>query len=92
MQAIRCLVTGRVQGVGFRAATARRARGLGIEGHARNLEDGRVEVLARGGSEALAELVRWLWQGPAFAHVSEVALEEAAPTDDTFTVGAFTTE
>ncbi len=91
MQAIRCLVTGRVQGVGFRAATARRARGLGLEGHARNLDDGRVEVLARGDADGLAELARWLWQGPAFAHVSEVALEEAVPTDGAFASGAFTT-
>lgn len=80
MPSIRCLVSGRVQGVGFRAATAREARRVGLSGVARNLPDGRVEVLARGEAWALAELARWLWQGPALARVGEVALEEA-PAD-----------
>src|SRR5207302_1679864 len=49
----RCLVGGRVQGVYYRATAARRARDLGVSGHARNLPDGRVEVLACGDQEAV---------------------------------------
>ncbi|HEX5421444.1 MAG TPA: acylphosphatase, partial [Gammaproteobacteria bacterium] len=49
----RFLVSGRVQGVGFRYATAQKARELALAGQARNLDDGRVEVLACGGEAAL---------------------------------------
>lgn len=69
----RCfLVTGRVQRVGFRAATRRRARALGLTGHARNLEDGRVEVIAAGSEEGLQALREWLVRGPALARVDAV--------------------
>ena len=73
----RFLVSGRVQRVGFRAATRRRATELGLRGHARNLADGRVEVVAGGAPEAIAELARWLAEGPAFARVDEV--KDAGP-------------
>lgn len=67
-------VSGRVQGVGFRAATRAEAVALGLSGHARNLADGRVEVLAAGRREALAALAGWLRHGPPLARVD--ALEE----------------
>jgi acylphosphatase len=73
----RCLVSGRVQGVYYRASAARRARSLGVTGHARNLEDGRVEVLACGEQAAVQALCDWLWIGPAAARVSDVVIEPA---------------
>jgi acylphosphatase len=72
----RCLVSGRVQGVFFRASARERARLLGITGHARNLPDGRVEVLACGPREAVEAFCAWLWQGPPAASVTAVAAEE----------------
>ena len=67
------LVSGRVQGVYFRASTREQALRLGLSGHARNLEDGRVEVLAVGEADAIASLAQWLWQGPPQARVSDVS-------------------
>lgn len=68
----RFLVSGRVQGVFFRASTAREATRLGLKGWALNLPDGRVEVLACGPADAVAGLERWLQQGPPQAEVSDV--------------------
>jgi len=67
-----CFVSGRVQGVAFRYATQRQAQALGVSGWARNLADGRVEVLACGESDAVDKLCAWLHQGPSLARVTEV--------------------
>lgn len=72
------VVSGRVQGVGFRAATWRRASQLGLCGHAVNLADGRVEVLAVGSNEAVDALQTWLSQGPPLARVDFVERREDA--------------
>lgn len=68
----RFVVSGRVQGVFYRASTARRAAELGLRGHALNLPDGRVEVLAVGAPAALESLAEWLRQGPPRAVVAAV--------------------
>ena len=68
----RCWVSGRVQGVYYRGATQRQARELAVTGYARNLIDGRVEVLACGSPEAVDALCAWLWQGPPSARVTAV--------------------
>ena len=68
-----CLVDGRVQGVFFRASTREQAARLGVNGHARNLPDGRVEVLACGTVDAVRELRTWLKQGPPQARVTELS-------------------
>jgi acylphosphatase len=65
-------VDGMVQGVGFRWATVRQARTLGLKGAVRNLSDGRVEVVAEGEESRLARLQAWLAHGPAGAHVRAV--------------------
>lgn len=65
-------MTGRVQGVFFRVSTRDVAVPLGITGHAVNLPDGSVEVLACGEQGAVAELARWLSEGPPMASVSNV--------------------
>jgi acylphosphatase len=79
-----------VQGVFFRASTARRARELGLVGHALNLEDGRVEILAIGPPARVDALCAWLEVGPPGARVEHVAtaaepLPEPPPT--TFSTG-----
>lgn len=76
----RWLVSGRVQGVGFRAATRREALTLGLCGWARNLPDGRVEVQAMGAAEALQALAHWLRHGPPLARVEAVQEAPAAGT------------
>ncbi len=72
------LVSGRVQGVFYRASTESRARQLKLTGWVRNLTDGRVEVFACGEEANLKELEQWLWQGPAHAHVTQVAMQTVA--------------
>lgn len=78
----RFVVTGRVQGVNFRAATRAAARGWGLRGWVRNLTDGDVEVLACGGTTAVEQLERWLWQGPPAARVSDVRRKAMSSTED----------
>lgn len=76
MRGARFLVSGRVQGVFFRASARNEALRLGLDGYARNLSDGRVEVVACGSAEALDQLEQWLWQGPPAASVKEVLRSE----------------
>lgn len=75
----RCLVAGRVQGVFYRATVARRAQELAVRGYARNLMDGRVEVLACGDEEAVRTLVSWLWTGSTASKVTSVDVIEVPP-------------
>ncbi len=84
----RCFVSGRVQGVWYRGSTQREAERLGVTGHARNLPDGRVEVLACGAPAAVDALCAWLWQGPRHAEVSDVQCEPVdRPAPPGFTTG-----
>jgi acylphosphatase len=73
----KCLVDGRVQGVFYRATAALRARELAICGYARNLPDGRVEVLACGDEMAVQAFVKWLWIGSSASKVTSVEVMEA---------------
>lgn len=72
LAARRFIISGKVQGVFFRASTVRIAEELGLRGFARNLPDGRVEVLALGDASALDSLGAWLRAGPPLATVSGV--------------------
>lgn len=74
----KCLVAGRVQGVFYRATAARRAQELGLRGYARNLDDGRVEVLVCGKEESVTAFVSWLWIGSSASKVSSVDVSDAA--------------
>ena len=68
----KCIVGGRVQGVFYRATAANRARELGVHGHAINLPDGRVEVLAHGEPSAVETFIDWLWTGSTASKVTSV--------------------
>lgn len=70
-QCMHCYISGKVQGVCFRATTKAEAQKLGLVGWVRNLPDGRVEVLACGEKKALELLHMWLKKGPELAKVSE---------------------
>ncbi|MET4693754.1 acylphosphatase [Endozoicomonas lisbonensis] len=84
----RALVKGRVQGVWYRGSTQRKAQELGISGWAKNLADGRVEVLMCGEESALTELASWLHEGPPAAQVESVSVsEEPWQAFETFTTG-----
>ncbi len=72
-----CWVSGRVQGVYYRGSAAARARELGIRGYARNLPDGRVEVLACGEDSAVRIFVEWLWIGSSASRVTAVEVADA---------------
>ena len=74
------IVSGRVQGVGFRYFTQDTAHREGLHGRVRNLPDGRVEVEAEGDEETLARFEAALWRGPSHARVDNVEVESTAPT------------
>ena len=71
-------VSDRVQGVFYRATAASRARELGIHGYARNLPDGRVEVMACGEEDTVSAFVKWLWIGSSASKVTSVEVSDAA--------------
>jgi acylphosphatase len=75
----RYVVTGRVQGVGYRNFVEYTARKLGLSGFVRNLRNGNVEVFAMGAPEKLSELRKALAKGPMMARVSGVSEEPSAP-------------
>ncbi len=70
------VISGRVQGVWYRGSTQQQAKDLGINGYARNLTDGNVEVMACGTNEKINQLLSWLQQGPNNAEVSSVLVED----------------
>ena len=80
--ALRFVVRGRVQGVGFRVFVAQQAHQLGVRGYARNQPDGSVEVVAVGSGPALDELAFDLQQGPRAARVTSLQSMPIAPVPD----------
>ena len=72
---LHALVSGRVQMVGFRFNTRRKAESLNITGWVMNRPDGRVEVTAEGPKDVITTFLEWLHQGPRFAHVESVDYE-----------------
>jgi acylphosphatase len=84
----RYVLSGRVQGVGFRYFAADAARREGLVGSVRNLEDGRVEAIAEGESESVVRFERALRQGPSRARVEAVQVEDVEPlAGHDFTIG-----
>ncbi|MCP4431910.1 MAG: acylphosphatase [Gammaproteobacteria bacterium] len=76
MKTVKATISGRVQGVGFRYFVKMHADDLNLKGSARNLADGRVEVLLQGASENIEQLFNKLKQGPRFSSVSSVEMTE----------------
>ena len=76
------LISGRVQGVFFRATAEHVARELGITGWARNLPDGRVEAIAEGDPEALDRFADWCREGPPAARVEGVEIRRSEATGE----------
>lgn len=75
----RCYVSGRVQGVFYRGSARQKATELGLSGYARNLPDGRVEVLVVGEPDATQAFIDWLWRGPPAAQVRNVEVGNVDP-------------
>jgi len=76
---VHLFVEGRVQGVNFRYNTYQEAIRLGVSGWAHNLADGRVEAVYEGPREAVEELLAWTRQGPEWARVTNMAIEDEEP-------------
>lgn len=72
------LIFGRVQGVGFRFHSERKALELGVTGWVRNRRDGSVEIMVQGKPEAVEAMIAWARRGPASARVSEVRITEGS--------------
>jgi acylphosphatase len=83
MGRVHLVVTGRVQGVVYRASCAREARVRGLAGWVRNLPDGRVEAVFEGPDAQLEAIVAWCREGPPSARVDEVTVVREAPTGET---------
>jgi acylphosphatase len=77
-KALRVKITGRVQGVAFRAWTENEATRLGLDGWVRNEPDGSVAALIAGPASKISRMIELLWQGPRLARVTGV---EAAPSE-----------
>lgn len=84
MRRVKILVEGRVQGVYFRYFTQNKAQDLGILGCVRNLDDGRVEIIAEAEDVALDKFIEWCHKGPITARVDKVEISELEP-DQPFT-------
>ncbi|MYM72975.1 acylphosphatase [Duganella sp. FT109W] len=80
------LITGLVQGVGYRASFARQAVDLGLRGWVRNLSDGSVEAEIAGDDAAIETIINWSHQGPPAARVDNVTVEDTATTHDAFRI------
>ncbi len=78
---VHLLVSGRVQGVGFRYAVVSEGRRLGLLGWARNTSDGNVEIVAEGEAEKVRKLIAWCHAGPPLARVTDVRQSEVAPAE-----------
>jgi acylphosphatase len=89
---VHAIITGRVQGVSYRATTAIEARRLGLVGWVRNRTDGSVELEAQGDDAAVAELLAWCAHGPPAARVANVAIRDLAPANAEATFAIHATE
>jgi acylphosphatase len=78
----RIVVGGRVQGVGYRVACAAVGERLGLRGKVRNLDDGRVEIVAVGSPELVQQLIEWCRLGPRAARVDDVVVTDEPAADD----------
>lgn len=78
----RLLISGRVQGVFYRASCLDEARSRGLSGWVRNLPDGRVEALLQGPEEQVESMIKWCYKGPPHAQVSQIDVAYETPSED----------
>jgi len=83
----RILVSGRVQGVSYRASARKMALELGLSGWVRNLFNGGVEILAEGEQTAVAAFIAWCGRGPRWASVDRLDVADLPPEDETSQAG-----
>ena len=74
MSRVHLLISGRVQGVTFRASTKRKAQSLGLKGWVRNTDDGKVEAVIEGEKEKIEKLIEWAKRGPRLADVENIKI------------------
>ncbi|MBS3114730.1 acylphosphatase [Candidatus Woesearchaeota archaeon] len=79
MKCFHLIVSGRVQGVFFRANVGNKANELGLKGYAKNLENGNVEVVAEGDEEKLKELIEFMRKGPGVAKIENIKITPKEP-------------
>lgn len=79
---LKLLISGRVQGIGYRAFVEKRAENHGIKGYVKNLSDGKVEVVAKGDDKDLDQFIEKLRKGPAFALVRDIEIDEISLTEN----------
>ena len=79
---VNIIISGRVQGVWFRASTKQKADQLGITGWVRNNSNGCVEAVFEGDEETIQEMLEWCHQGPTYAKVKDVKVTKSTPTND----------
>ena len=84
-EARRLVITGYVQGIGYRYAMVRTAQNLGVTGWVRNRADGSVEAMICGDAEQVAAMIAWARRGPAGAEVTHVAVELGSGSYGDFT-------
>jgi acylphosphatase len=85
IRTVKIRVSGRVQGVYFRRFTKNKAQYLGVKGSVRNLEDGRVEIIAQAEADILEPFIQWCHKGSITARVDNVELIELQAKEDGFT-------
>jgi acylphosphatase len=76
---VHIIVSGRVQGVGYRASALEKARSLGLGGWVRNLAEGSVEICAEGDTLSMVAFIEWCGRGPRFARVDELKVIDETP-------------
>ncbi|HEY9744796.1 MAG TPA: acylphosphatase [Oculatellaceae cyanobacterium] len=83
----RALISGKVQGVGYRYSLAQKAQELNISGWCRNLPNGQVEAWLQGSPEAMTRILEWLYVGPPHAVVEHVEIEEQSNLEPSWQEG-----
>ena len=78
----RLLISGIVQGVGYRWSCSREAKAIGLSGWVRNLPDGRVEAVLQGTREQVERMIKWCYRGPSEAQVSDIAVSYEDALED----------